>query len=416
MRVDVLQFRTEVLKFYGSSQSETEELLLYNQNAFTHSSIDNTKTLLQVMSAVAPEPYVEAWRQYEQEAQVLGVATALRQRLIQLQFPIQAGISETVGYQTATRRGILPLASLEPTLLVSGQLKGCSFEAGDRLSLQIYPSLAGAIPVITTGSRADFITLVQALTKRNEPHSIPLSMGACMVSGYNNWDRIKKYRQEWVEQWIEQHYHKPNESDWNTEFKQLIACKQLYQDRFIILSTGCYSQVSADEMGLTEPEWTAYSQIIRLEHECTHYFTLRFLGSMRNHLLDELIADYRGIVGAIGYYRADWFLRFVGLENYPTYRQGGRLENYRGVPPLSDSAFRGLQTLVRQAAKNLERFDQRYRESESSNEKEVAILIALTRLTLIDLAAESGEEAIASAIAQVTQETLQGSDKVLTRF
>lgn len=46
-------------------------------------------------------------------------------------------------------------------------------------------------------------------------------------------------------------------------------------------------------------------------------------------MLDELIADYAGIVAAWGRYRADWFLRFVGLEDYPRYREGGRLQNYR---------------------------------------------------------------------------------------
>ena len=33
---------------------------------------------------------------------------------------------------------------------------------------------------------------------------------------------------------------------------------------------------------------------------------------MRNNLLDELIADYTGMVGAIGRFRAGWFLRFAG--------------------------------------------------------------------------------------------------------
>ena len=96
---------------------------------------------------------------------------------------------------------------------------------------------------------------------------------------------------------------------------------------------------------------------IRLEHECTHYFTRRLFGSAKNHLLDELIADYRGIVAAIGQFRADWFLRFMGLENYPNYRACGRLGYYRGDPPLSEQAFGLLQTLVQRAAENVERFD-----------------------------------------------------------
>ena len=53
---------------------------------------------------------------------------------------------------------------------------------------------------------------------------------------------------------------------------------------------------------------------------------------MRNNLHDELIADYAGITAAIGHYRAAWFLRFLGLEDYPTYRPGGRLVCIAAIP------------------------------------------------------------------------------------
>ncbi len=81
---------------------------------------------------------------------------------------------------------------------------------------------------------------------------------------------------------------------------------------------------------------------------------------MQNNLLDELIADYQGIVAAVGHYRADWFLRFVGLESFPNYREDGRLQNYRGQPPLSNQAFKILQALVVAAAQNLEQFDRTF--------------------------------------------------------
>ncbi|MDT3702963.1 MAG: hypothetical protein ROZ36_07965 [Thermincola sp.] len=139
--------------------------------------------------------------------------------------------------------------------------------------------------------------------------------------------------------------------------------KELYQDKFIILSDGPYSAVPAESLGLSEEEWRRLSLIIRREHECTHYFTRRLFSAMRNNLLDELIADYMGIVSAVGSFRADWFLRFVGLEHYPQYRTGARLENYRGDPPLSDGAFKILWTLVKLAAERLEAYDSRWQGS-----------------------------------------------------
>lgn len=77
------------------------------------------------------------------------------------------------------------------------------------------------------------------------------------------------------------------------------------QIRFIILSDGFYSAVQASELGLSSEEWKEASLIIRREHEYAHYFTRRVFSSMRNNMLDELIADYMGITQAMGTYRAE---------------------------------------------------------------------------------------------------------------
>ena len=330
------QFRADVLTYFGASADSVEELLAYNENVF-----DRHKLTHPVNFPLASEAHVSAWQEYAVAAQEIGAFEVLKQRLVQLQFPIQKGISQTSTYRAATRRGVPTDGIVEATGLVLNQ--------PEKLQLFIHQSLAGAIPVLLAGNRENFVSLVQALTMRNEPLEVPASMGACIVSGFNNWDRIRQYRQKWA-------VRNPgncDENSWKEEFQQLILQKQLYQDRFIILSDGFYSGVSAKDMGLEESEWQRLSLIIRLEHECTHYFTYRVFNSMRNNIFDELIADYRGIVAACGYYRADWFLRFLGLESFPNYREGGRLENYRGQPPLSDRAFKILQALVKAAAENL---------------------------------------------------------------
>lgn len=362
-----LQLRTNVLADCGASNSEMEELLAYNKNMFDH-------TKLRELPAFPPsqEAHIAAWEQYVAEAEIVGTYAVLKQRLVQFKFPILAGISETNNYHAATRQG----------KVIEAEKTGLIFTAPEKLQLQLHQTLAGSIPVLISGNREDFVTLVQALTKRNEPQPIPDSMGACIVGGYNNWDRVYQYRKQWATQ-----KGKNLETDWNYEFKRLIEQKELYQDRFIILSSGAYSNVAASELGITELKWQQISLKIRLEHESTHYLTRRFFGSMRNNLLDELIADYRGIVAALGYYRADWFLYFLGLES-PDYREGGRLQNYRGEPPLSNGAFRILQILVKAAAKNIEYFDQQFSQIRTLSQQ-VSTLIALTTLTLEELASTS---------------------------
>ncbi|WP_243902599.1 DUF7005 family protein [Aetokthonos hydrillicola] len=334
------EFRTSILAKHGANNAEVEELLTYNKNIFDHSILDQSIAL-----PLTPEAHIPVWEEYVQKATEIGAYNALKQYLVQLQFPIQKDISQTETYRAATRKGICVGSGIENS--------GLSLQQPDKLELILYPSLAGTIPVLLTSNRDDFISLVQALTFHNEPQTIPASMGACTVSGFNNWDRIHRYRQ----QWEKLDPKNCSNAAWSQEFRQIIPRKELYQDRFMILSTGSYSNVTASELGLSREEWQKLSLKIRLEHESTHYFTYRLFHSMRNNLLDELIADYIGIVAAIGYYRADWFLRFLGLEVFPNYREGGRLQNYRGKPPLSNRAFQVLQSLTKAAAEQLENFD-----------------------------------------------------------
>ena len=133
--------------------------------------------------------------------------------------------------------------------------------------------------------------------------------------------------------------------------------------------------------------------VIRREHEATHYFTLRFLGSARNHLLDEFIADYMGIVAAGGRYRADWFLCFMGLENYPAFRPGGRLTNYLRNIELTAEAFGELKSCIRNAALNVEAFASKYTEVYSARGK-YEMLLQLSKTNLIELATSDVDKII----------------------
>jgi hypothetical protein len=150
-----------------------------------------------------------------------------------------------------------------------------------------------------------------------------------------------------------------------------------------------------------EGEWREISLVLRRDHECAHYLTRRLFGSMRNNLLDELIADYTGMVGATGRFRAGWFLRFMGLEDFPHYRPGGRLDLYRGKPPLSDGAFRALQALVKRAAENLERFDAGLPAGPRGPEETALLIAALASRRLDDLAAEGAEERLGRTCAEL---------------
>jgi hypothetical protein len=102
-----------------------------------------------------------------------------------------------------------------------------------------------------------------------------------------------------------------------------------------------------------------------------------------------------------GHYRADWFLRFMGLESFPVYRKGGRLQNYRGQPPLSEGAFRALQGLVKNAAEDLGRSDAGHSPPGRLDER-AGTLLALSSFRLEDLASPEASGQISRAVSRLT--------------
>jgi len=364
---------------YGASERQEVELVGYNRSVFDPSAFERP-----IECPMPDEPFVRTWEGYVAEAERVGVEACLRTRLVQLRFPIAVGMSAQAAYVAAVRRG----AGLDDRTA-----DGVEFVDPHALRLFIHPTAAGRVPVIVAGAREDFVSLVLALTRRNELEPVPDSMGACIVAGYNNWDRVFELRRRWEAS----SPHDRSEATWSAAFAEIVPRKERYQDRFIILSSGAYSGVGAAEMGLPEEAWRRMSLAIRLEHECAHYFTRQALGAMRNSILDELIADFAGIVAAAGRYRADWFLRFLGLESHACCRPDGRIHNYRGDPPLSDGAFAVLQAVVRRAAEQLAEFHAATPPASSPVTEVARMIVTLAYVGLEGVASDDAQARLAQA-------------------
>ena len=97
--------------------------------------------------------------------------------------------------------------------------------------------------------------------------------------------------------------------------------------RIIILNRSGYSALSGKELGMEEEEWLEKSMTLRLNHEICHYFSLRALGGMRNHVLDEIAADCAGQLAAFGAFRASLQRLFFGISQ-GSVLPGGRFSFY----------------------------------------------------------------------------------------
>ena len=164
--------------------------------------------------------------------------------------------------------------------------------------LEMFGSAAGTIPIIYPGSTADYEKLLREIVYKGKEVAHIERMGASFVHG-----------------------------------------KTL---RFIILSNKPYSGVTAEDMGLTESDWQTKSMTIRKHHECTHYYTKRFLGASRNHPHDELIADFCGLYAAFGEYNAELFMMFYDIRS-AIYTKG-----------LSPAAAAAIHSLMAAAAAGVE--------------------------------------------------------------
>lgn len=212
------------------------------------------------------------------------------------------------------------------------------FTGSARDSLETESTPAGDVQVITLGSRQDFELFLQIMGYRCVPQEIPATQGASILDGVVNWPKIRSHREAWLAAG-------GNPLLWGDEFRSFTAEPRNYRDALIVLSTGPYSAVGAEETGLAEEEWLAASWQIRKAHECTHFICRRLFPDRINAIWDELVADAVGLYAAFGRYDLSLAERFLGIT--PEGYSGGRLRNYTDGTDLDRLARKIHRTLLR---------------------------------------------------------------------
>lgn len=232
------------------------------------------------------------------EGELMGIPLlkALEAALPQLHLPQEEGISTSERYKAVVLRGEGARESELSERWSSGKTIH-PWQAPEALRLWIAPHPCGAMPVLETPSRLDFVRIVRALAHRGEPVAIAEGVHAQAISGLIHWGLIKQFGRQ-------------------------------SRARLIVLHKAPYGSVAAGELPaevgeLGDEAWLAASSRLRLEHELTHLATKRLLGEMRLNLLDELIADCMGMVEALGGFSAELFGRCLG-----TTKAGGRWRTY----------------------------------------------------------------------------------------
>ena len=343
----------------------SDELKTYLSNKFK-----SNKTILSFENETGIEYWEDLAKKITEDKLLFN---ELKKCYPQLNFPIELGIEEKQEYKDVVLKGKTENIKLPSVLRLNNP---------KNITLKIGESIAGKIPILTVPDQEDFIKILQCLIYKNNPKPVPQSMGAVLINGLNNWQKIANLKSDWSAD--------HNVDNWSKEFYlNILPNYSLYKDKLIIISTKPYSNVSAKQLGLNESLWLSYSISIREEHECTHLYTLKKFGIASNNLHDELIADYIGIVKTIGKYNKSWMFMFMGLENYPKYRQGARLENYVPDDKLSKDDFIKLVEIVKMAIENISIFDESAGKLQS-NIDQICRIDALCETSLEELSSTNG--------------------------
>lgn len=359
----------------------SDELATYVKNKFSPS-----KTCPGAL--FADEPYIQSWSAYDRANAFELLTTCYPQ----LGFPIEDGINKTQPYIDAVLKG--------KTQGVTS-INKLGLTHPESIQIELYKSMAGSVLVVYVSDVQDFEKITQCLLHKNNPVPIPKSMGAFLANGVVNWSRLNTLKANWV----------PGNSTetWSQAFsKTILPAPGLYKDKIMVLSRKPYSNVAADALNLDQEEWLTHSLTIRLEHECTHLYTLKRYGCAANNLHDELIADYAGISRALGKYSREWMLAFMGLENYPMYRKGARLENYVGNASLSTEEFRQLTGVVKSAIETIARFDTALGRIDTEADQ-LARIDALCLTDLLTTASANGLNALVETYNELYVAGLAGS-------
>lgn len=195
---------------------------------------------------------------------------------------------------------------------------------------------AGEVQIVTLGDRQDFELFLQIMGNRCMPEEIPATQGASTLDGVINWPKIRKHEEEYLAAG-------GDSAGLTDEFKRFTAEPRNFKDALIVLSTGPYSAVRAEDIGMEEESWLTASYQIRKAHECTHFICRRLFPEKINAIWDELAADAVGLYAAFGRYDLPLAERFLGVsaDGYT----GGRLENYAKGEDLNELARKVHRTL-----------------------------------------------------------------------
>lgn len=246
------------------------------------------------------------------------VVREMAYRYNQLYLTPQKGMSGTLEYADIVHYG-----KLSPEMSRRIEEEGlCGFKGSenDKLFSEVTP--AGKVDVVYLEERSDFERFLQVMAYGCEPARVAAGIESAEILGITNWRRIE----EKMNRYFDETGRRISLRD---EMKMFTRNRKDYQDSIILVGSGGYCGITAEESGFDSLIWDEVSFKIKTYSSCARYIMRRLFSDYKNIIWEEMLSDCIGLLFAFNRYDVSLAKKFFGVSK-KGYDRRGKLINFCG--------------------------------------------------------------------------------------
>lgn len=264
------------------------------------------------------------------EVRTSSVMQEMAYRYNQLYLTPGKGVSGTGVYSDIVRYGKLP-PEIDEKIKNEG-LSGFKCSEKDRLFSENTP--AGMVDILFLQERSDFERFVQVMVYSCEPAAVASKIESAEILGVTNWRKIENHMNDYLS-------NGGSNLSWRDELRKFTNNKKNYQDTILVIGSGGYCGLTAEEAGFEKDTWEEISVKIKIYSSCARYIVRKLFSDYKDIIWEEMLADCAGLLYATGRYDVSLAKKFFGVSG-KGYDRRGKLINFKG-----DSEFEINELAVR---------------------------------------------------------------------
>lgn len=251
----------------------------------------------------------------------LSVVQQMAYRYNQLYLTPERGMSGTAEYSDIVCYGVVPdrlVGTVE-----SGELSGFTGSVNDRFFSETTP--AGVIEIVYLEERSDFERFLQIMAYGGEPAQVASRTESAEILGVTNWRRIEKHFNEYMAS-------TGRSLSLREEMRMINSEKKSFQDSIILIGSGGYCGIKAEEAGFDADVWNDISVKIKTYSSCARFIMRKVFSDYRNIIWEEMLSDCIGLLFTFNRYDVSLAKKFFGVSK-KGYDRRGKLINFCGESP-----------------------------------------------------------------------------------